>query len=196
MRDCWSPHESIWARFPHFQQIDEIRNCAFCPEGPSAFQLCRCAMRLLPHPRINQFKARIHSIEWKPYPSSVAMSDLWAFLCSKTLGLFSAQFAKISSRLEIHSRFIRMENAFFCHANECRRLPWASFCSHGHSGLIILFETASGGLSDSNPAVWKCHSLHLDQHCGLLPPHRPFLIHQTGQPTVHGVSSLRQATLD
>jgi hypothetical protein len=62
-------------------------------------------------------------------PSSVAMSDLWAFLCSKTLGLFSAQFAKISSRLEIHSRFIRMENAFFCHANECRRLPWASFPS-------------------------------------------------------------------
>ena len=120
-------------------------------------------------------------------PSSVAMSD--------PFGLFSAH-ALISTRSEIHSRFYQNGKPFFCMSNECRRLPWASFCSHGYSGLIILFETASGGLSGSNPAVWKCHSLHLDQHCGLLPPHRPFLIHQTGQPTVHGVSSLRQATLD
>ena len=78
LRDCWSPHESIWARFPHFQQIDEIRNCAF--EGPSAFQLCRCAMRLLPHPRINQSKARIHS-----NGNSFFCCDEctpWAFLCS------------------------------------------------------------------------------------------------------------------
>jgi len=177
LRDCWSPHDLFGLVSHTSNRLMRSCNCAF--EGPSAFQLCRCAMRLLPHPRINQSKAESIPMET---PSSVAMSD--------PLGFSLLMHKSVQGR--IHSD----GNSFLCMSNECRRFPGGPFFSTSYSGLIILVETASGSLSGSNPTVWKRRSLQLRQHCGLLPPHQPFLIHRTNQPTAHGASSLRQAMLD
>ena len=78
LRDCWSPHDSLGLVSHTSNRL--MRSCNCASKGHSAFQLCRCAMRLLPHPRINQSKARIHS-----NGNSFFCCDEctpWAFLCS------------------------------------------------------------------------------------------------------------------